>query len=101
RHRGWVSEWSSDVCSSGLGQAGAPDGSKAAPEGEEAAPSQKAAPDERAAAAAMAASAGRGYLDGRMLAGVAARLRPDDLIWNYYIGRASRRGRVQSGAGGV
>ncbi len=37
------------------------------------------------AAAAMAASRARGYLDGRSLAEVFAWLRPDDLIWNYWV----------------
>ena len=41
--------------------------------------------DERTAAAAMAASRARGYLDGRSLAEVFAWLRPDDLIWNYWV----------------
>ena len=41
--------------------------------------------DERTAAAAMAASKARGYLDGRTLAEVFAWLRPDDLIWNYWV----------------
>jgi polyhydroxyalkanoate synthase subunit PhaC len=41
--------------------------------------------DEGTAAAAMAASAARGYLDGRTLAEVFAWLRPDDLIWNYWV----------------
>jgi polyhydroxyalkanoate synthase subunit PhaC len=41
--------------------------------------------DEKTAAAAMAASAARGYLDGRTLAEVFAWLRPDDLIWNYWV----------------
>ena len=41
--------------------------------------------DEAAAAAAMAASGARGYLDGRALAEVFAWLRPDDLIWNYWV----------------
>jgi polyhydroxyalkanoate synthase subunit PhaC len=41
--------------------------------------------DENTAAAAMAVSAARGYLDGRTLAEVFAWLRPDDLIWNYWI----------------
>ncbi len=41
--------------------------------------------DEATAAAAMAASAARGYLDGRTLAEVFAWLRPDDLIWNYWV----------------
>ncbi|MGB6454048.1 MAG: alpha/beta fold hydrolase [Streptosporangiaceae bacterium] len=40
---------------------------------------------EATAAAAMAASAARGYLDGRTLAEVFAWLRPDDLIWNYWV----------------
>jgi polyhydroxyalkanoate synthase subunit PhaC len=41
--------------------------------------------DEDTAAAAVAASAVRGYLDGRALAEVFAWLRPDDLIWNYWV----------------
>jgi polyhydroxyalkanoate synthase subunit PhaC len=41
--------------------------------------------DEATAAAATAASAARGYLDGRALAEVFAWLRPDDLIWNYWV----------------
>jgi len=41
--------------------------------------------DARTAAAAVAASAARGYLDGRSLAEVFAWLRPDDLIWNYWV----------------
>ena len=41
--------------------------------------------DEATAAAAIAASRTRGYLDGRTLAEVFAWLRPDDLIWNYWI----------------
>ena len=41
--------------------------------------------DEATATAAMAASEARGYLDGRTLAEVFAWLRPDDLIWNYWI----------------
>ena len=41
--------------------------------------------DEATAAAAMAASGARGYLDGRALAEVFAWLRPDDLIWNYWV----------------
>ncbi len=41
--------------------------------------------DETTAAAATAASAARGYLDGRALAEVFAWLRPDDLIWNYWV----------------
>jgi polyhydroxyalkanoate synthase len=41
--------------------------------------------DETTAAAAMAASRARGYLDGRALAEVFAWLRPDDLIWNYWV----------------
>jgi class II poly(R)-hydroxyalkanoic acid synthase len=40
---------------------------------------------ESTAAAAMAASRARGYLDGRTLAEVFAWLRPDDLIWNYWV----------------
>jgi polyhydroxyalkanoate synthase len=41
--------------------------------------------DETTAAAAMAVSSERGYLDGRALAEVFAWLRPDDLIWNYWV----------------
>jgi polyhydroxyalkanoate synthase subunit PhaC len=41
--------------------------------------------DEAAAAAAIAVSRARGYLDGRTLAEVFAWLRPDDLIWNYWV----------------
>jgi polyhydroxyalkanoate synthase subunit PhaC len=37
------------------------------------------------AALAVAESARRGYLDGRQLAGVFAWLRPNDLIWNYWV----------------
>jgi class II poly(R)-hydroxyalkanoic acid synthase len=41
--------------------------------------------DEATAAAATAVSAARGYLDGRGLAEVFAWLRPDDLIWSYWV----------------
>jgi polyhydroxyalkanoate synthase subunit PhaC len=41
--------------------------------------------DERNAKMATAASAARGYLDGRSLAEVFAWLRPNDLIWNYWV----------------
>ena len=41
--------------------------------------------DPPTAAAAAAASAHRGYLDGRSLAGVFAWLLPDDLVWNYWV----------------
>jgi polyhydroxyalkanoate synthase subunit PhaC len=41
--------------------------------------------DEATAAAATAVSAARGYLDGRALAEVFAWLRPDDLIWSYWV----------------
>ena len=41
--------------------------------------------DRRTAAAAILASRRRGYLDGRALAEVFAWLRPDDLIWNYWV----------------
>ena len=37
------------------------------------------------AAAAVAESARKGYLDGQALAGVFAWLRPNDLIWNYWV----------------
>jgi polyhydroxyalkanoate synthase subunit PhaC len=41
--------------------------------------------DARTAALAVAASRARGYLDGRTLAEVFAWLRPNDLIWNYWV----------------
>jgi len=41
--------------------------------------------DERTAALAVRDSARRGYLDGRALAGVFAWLRPNDLVWNYWV----------------
>ena len=41
--------------------------------------------DETTAKAASAASAARGYLDGRTLAELFAWLRPNDLIWNYWV----------------
>ncbi|MBV9854529.1 MAG: alpha/beta fold hydrolase [Streptosporangiaceae bacterium] len=41
--------------------------------------------DDRTAALAVAASRARGYLDGRTLAEVFAWLRPNDLIWNYWV----------------
>ncbi len=41
--------------------------------------------DEKTAAAAKAASRARGYLDGRALAEIFAWLRPDDLIWSYWV----------------
>jgi polyhydroxyalkanoate synthase len=44
-----------------------------------------AALDEGTAKAAVAASAARGFLDGRALAEVFAWLRPGDLIWNYWV----------------
>jgi polyhydroxyalkanoate synthase subunit PhaC len=40
---------------------------------------------ERTAELAAAASSARGYLDGRTLAEVFAWLRPNDLIWNYWV----------------
>ena len=49
--------------------------------------------DEKTAAAAMAVSAARGYLDGRALAEVFAWLRPDDLIWNYWVNNYLQGGR--------
>ncbi|HEX6676135.1 MAG TPA: alpha/beta fold hydrolase [Actinomycetes bacterium] len=44
-----------------------------------------AALDEATAWAAVAASAARGFLDGRTLAEAFAWLRPADLIWNYWV----------------
>jgi poly[(R)-3-hydroxyalkanoate] polymerase subunit PhaC len=44
-----------------------------------------AALDEGTARAAVAASAARGFLDGRALAEVFAWLRPGDLIWTYWV----------------
>ena len=41
--------------------------------------------DEGTAAASTLASRARGYMDGRTLAEVFAWLRPDDLIWNYWV----------------
>jgi poly(3-hydroxyalkanoate) synthetase len=41
--------------------------------------------DRRTATLAMAVSRSRGYLDGRALAEVFAWLRPNDLIWNYWV----------------
>jgi polyhydroxyalkanoate synthase subunit PhaC len=41
--------------------------------------------DEVTAQAAIAASAARGFLDGRALAEVFAWLRPSDLVWNYWV----------------
>jgi polyhydroxyalkanoate synthase len=41
--------------------------------------------DERTMRVAAAASRARGYLDGRSLAEVFAWLRPNDLIWNYWV----------------
>ena len=41
--------------------------------------------DERTARLAAPASRARGYLDGRSLAEVFAWLRPNDLIWNYWV----------------
>jgi len=37
------------------------------------------------AAAAVAESARKGYLDGQALAGVFAWLRPNDMVWNYFV----------------
>src|SRR5215203_142541 len=41
--------------------------------------------DRPTAAASLAESQRRGYLDGRALAGVFAWLRPNDLVWNYWV----------------
>jgi len=55
------------------------------PPGRQSAGTAGAVIDEATAAAAMAISGARGYLDGRALAEVFAWLRPDDLIWNYWV----------------
>jgi poly(3-hydroxyalkanoate) synthetase len=41
--------------------------------------------DDTAARIATASSSARGYLDGRTLAEIFAWLRPDDLVWNYWV----------------
>ena len=41
--------------------------------------------DQTAAKASILASRARGYMDGRTLAEIFAWLRPDDLIWNYWV----------------
>jgi polyhydroxyalkanoate synthase len=41
--------------------------------------------DRPTAASALAESQRKGYLDGRALAGVFAWLRPNDLVWNYWV----------------
>ena len=41
--------------------------------------------DQGTAAASILASRARGYMDGRTLAEIFAWLRPDDLIWNYWV----------------
>ncbi len=41
--------------------------------------------DRPTAAAALAESQRKGYLDGKALAGVFAFLRPNDLVWNYWV----------------
>lgn len=43
--------------------------------------------DEGTAKAAVLASAAKGYLDGRALAEIFAWLRPNDLIWNYWVNK--------------
>jgi polyhydroxyalkanoate synthase subunit PhaC len=45
----------------------------------------RALASERNARLAVAASRARGYLDGRSLAEVFAWLRPNDLVWNYWV----------------
>lgn len=45
----------------------------------------EAAIDERIATTAKAASKSKGYLDGKTLAEIFAWLRPNDLIWNYWV----------------
>ena len=60
-------------------------GSGVVPPGQQSRGTAGAFIDEKTAAAAMAISGARGYLDGRALAEVFAWLRPDDLIWNYWV----------------
>ena len=55
------------------------------PPGRQSAGTAGAVIDKATAAAATAVSGERGYLDGRGLAEVFAWLRPDDLIWNYWV----------------
>ena len=60
------------------------------PDGHRARPGQRrrclrASTSRRLASAAKAMSTPAGYLDGRALAEVFAWLRPDDLIWNYWV----------------
>ena len=55
------------------------------PPGQQSAGTAGAVIDQATAAAATAVSGARGYLDGRALAEVFAWLRPDDLIWNYWV----------------
>ena len=79
-----------ELASLGLGVAvldhGPPGGSGGVvPPGEQSAGTAGAVIDEATAAAATAVSDARGYLDGRALAEVFAWLRPDDLIWNYWV----------------
>ncbi len=79
-----------ELASLGLGVAvldhGPPGGSGGVvPPGQQSAGTAGAVIDEATAAAATAVSGARGYLDGRALAEVFAWLRPDDLIWNYWV----------------
>ena len=76
-------EGSEGVLSPGHGPAGGSGG--VVPPGQQGRGVSGALVDEKTAAAAMAVSAARGYLDGRTLAEVFAWLRPDDLIWNYWV----------------
>jgi len=76
-------EGSDGVLSPGHGPAGGSGG--VVPPGQQGRGVSGALVDEKTAAAAMAVSAARGYLDGRTLAEVFAWLRPDDLIWNYWV----------------
>ena len=62
-----------------------PAGAGGRPPGPASAGTAGAVIDEATAAAATAVSGARGYLDGRGLAEVFAWLRPDDLIWNYWV----------------
>ncbi len=75
--------WSGGVVPPGHAPPGGSGG--VVPPGQPSAGTAGAIIDEATAAAATAVSDARGYLDGRGLAEVFAWLRPDDLIWNYWV----------------